>query len=636
MTQSGQQQELSIFDQQVLRLEAKVQQLQASLTKWQQWYFDYSALKEEVDNVISDPSFSSADDGDKGKEKTNTDAQRKELARIRRDFESDLLTKKEINELFGKNDLKSADVISGLIGRRIDYVERNLETLKKLIETEEGKLAKASIVARPDMAVDEETGLPITDIVEKLDDDDNVLDFQLRRGGDAEPAVIEALKKLGIEEGEIKDGGENDDEGGKKEEKKEDEKPKAEVEVKEEPKSVPESPSVKKNAEEAEKSPSQKKSVSFAEDTKPGHTEVDPEPPKSAARQRLEEAMKMAKEIESMDLSDAVIPENESPEHAELRRKILAYNEIGPVVAELEIDNDTGDDEEEGWDDDFDDSDEEYDDDEDELGRSQHSVITDGYIKRMQELEKRLGFQSHFTVPKPEPMPEGQVGRIAVVPPTSPAAETAKAPAAEAEKPSVAGPKVKKGVRFAPQLDIADETKKPAPKPKKTHPTRDIVEKENAVPAFDEEAEEEEEEEEEAPKRVSRFKKERKAVAKSPAAPRAIPKGPHQLPASFFGEVAESNPAPRQPESLAPKDKVMADEIIERKPTTAPRAPGDVEDDQILYQAAAVEYHKMRNKMIQQQGGFVKQPEREIIPLDEDEGGPPRMSRFKAARLGNK
>ena len=37
--------------------------------------------------------------------------------------------------------------------------------------------------------------------------------------------------------------------------------------------------------------------------------------------------------------------------------------------------------------------------------------------------------------------------------------------------------------------------------------------------------------------------------------------------------------------------------------------------------------------MIQKEGGFGKPAEQEIIPLDEEEGGPPRMSRFKAARL---
>jgi len=584
MTQSAN--ELSIFDQQVLRLEAQVNKLQASLTHWQQWYFDYSALKEEVDILPKD------------------EHQRKELARIRRDFESDLLTKKEINELFGKNDLKEAHVISNLLARRIEYVEQNLESLKKLIEKEENKLLQAEIVAHPDGGVDDETGLPITDIVEQLDDDDNVLQYQLRSGADAAPHVVDALKKLGINE--IPE--------------TEADLPKDEVEPEEEPVQIDAetSPPPAKSVESAEKPAALKKGVSFADDTKPGHLEA--EPPKSRAAQQLEEIMKKAKEQEAMDMSKAVIPENESPEDAKLRREMLEYgmSEIGPVVAELQLDEDSAEDDED-WDDDYEAS--EFDEDEDDLGRSQHTVITDDYIKRMQELEKRLGFQSHFTVTKPEPkseIPEGKVGRIAVFPEVSPA---------ETVEPSTAAPapKVKKGVRFAPELDVAGE-KKPKHSKKQVDPVGDIVEKVDALSVSDEE----DQEEEDPPKRVSRFKKERKAVAppsKSPVA--SLPQGPHQVPASFLNQVAEAEP---QPLSLAPEGQTLSDVVIERNVTAAPKQPSDV-DDELLYQAAAVEYNRLRNKMIQKEGGFMKQPEQEIVPLDEEEGGPPRMSRFKAARL---
>jgi unconventional prefoldin RPB5 interactor 1 len=41
----------------------------------------------------------------------------------------------------------------------------------------------------------------------------------------------------------------------------------------------------------------------------------------------------------------------------------------------------------------------------------------------------------------------------------------------------------------------------------------------------------------------------------------------------------------------------------------------------------------MRNRMIQRQGGFMKEEESEVVPFTEDEGGPKKMSRFKAARL---
>ncbi|KAM7222569.1 Prefoldin subunit domain containing protein [Rhypophila decipiens] len=612
MNQRGQQ-ELSIFDQQVIRLEAKVNQLQASLTHWQNWYFDYSALKEEVDNVVSQ------------KDDQDQNAQRQELLRIKNDFDSELLTDKEINELFGENEhLKPADTIAALIGRRIDYVERNIESLQKLISTEEAKLAKANIVAHPDAAVDEETGLPITDIVEQLDDEDNVVRYQLRSGQDAEPHVVEALRKLGIKdipETEADIDKEKEELKAKLEEKKDGDEtasPAADVDS------------------AAEKSPGRKKSVSFAEDTKPGHKV--PAPTTSPAAQRREEMVTMVKEREAKETKPAT-PEDESPEDAELRRQMEEYSSTLPdnwsemrhVVAELEIDsnNEEDDDEDEGWDE-YDD-DESYSDDEDELGRSQHSVITNEYIQRMQTLEKKLGFKSHFGAIRPDQesqTPEGEPGVITVMPEESSAVETTEP---KADSPA---PKQKKSVKFASELDIADE-KKPAPakkKAKKAQPISDVVEKTEPVSISDEE---EEEEEDEPPKRVSRFKKERKAAAKT-ATP-SIPKGPHQLPASFINTV-EAARAPKQPqalaESLVPEGKLVADMVIERNPTAPTSQEVDDLDDSLVYQAAATEYHRLRNQMIQKQGGFMKQPEKEIIPLDEEEGGPRRVSKFKAARLG--
>jgi unconventional prefoldin RPB5 interactor 1 len=59
----------------------------------------------------------------------------------------------------------------------------------------------------------------------------------------------------------------------------------------------------------------------------------------------------------------------------------------------------------------------------------------------------------------------------------------------------------------------------------------------------------------------------------------------------------------------------------------------DALDPQILHQEVAIEYHRIRNRMIQKQGGFMKEEESEFVPLTEEEGGPKKLSRFKAARL---
>ncbi|KXX78155.1 hypothetical protein MMYC01_204262 [Madurella mycetomatis] len=583
---------LSDLDRHVQLLESKVNQLRASLNHWQQWYLEYSALKEEVEQLPKDPP------------------PLEDLRRIRRDFDSKLLTKKEVNEILGKNDLRDTEHIISMLSRRMDYVEQNIASLTKLVENEENKLAAASVVAQPDAGTDEDSGLPITDIIEELDEDDNVVNFRLQSGGDIQPQVIEALKKVGIHdlpdtEADLPQNERTPATITDVNDAKEESMPASDLET------VPDV-----------EPPSAKKTVSFAEDTKPGHEA--PEARASTTTQTLERLMQKAKEQEAMDMSSAVIPENESPEESRLRRDMLEYSmsEIGPVVAELQLEEDHSDDDDAGWDgtdDGFEDEDED-DDTEDELGRSKRSVITPDYIKRMQELEKRLGVQSAFTVGRTETQPkkadEG-IGRIAVVGGSDPPTAT-----------STDVPRQKKSVSFASKLDIApDPAPRPIPrsKPKtqKVEPVNDIVEKTESEML---------EEPEEAPKRVSRFKKERAAAAStSPAAAKAVPPGPHQLRSTF---VQDRTVPPAEP--TPPEDQTLATTVVER-PVASEAVEPDEMDDALLYQAAAVEYNRLRNQLIQKQGGFVQDEaqadESGRVPLDEELGGPKRMSKFKAARL---
>ncbi|KAK0633051.1 Prefoldin subunit-domain-containing protein [Immersiella caudata] len=585
---------LSDLDRHMHQIEAKVTQLRASLTHWQQWYLEYSALKEEVEHLPKDPQ------------------PRKDLARIRRDFDSQLLTSKEINEIFGKTELKSTEQIITVLSRRIDYVEKNVLSLRKQLEVEEDRLSAVSVVAHPDGGTDEESGLPITDIIEELDEEGNVVVSRLQSGADAKPKVVAALKQAGIH-----DLPETEDQLVKDEAVPVGPKEKENVA----PASADqgETPAELKPAEEESKEieTRPKRSVSFAEDTKPGHEAGDQSMSKTA--QRVAELMRQAKVSENAHRAskDVVIPDNESPEDSALRREMLEYSmsEIGPVVAELELEEDGSDFDDEGWDD------EELEasdyDDEDELGRSKHSVITDDYIKRMQELEKRLQSQGAFATSRPDSHTRDEgVGVVSVV-----AEPSSSEPNGSA---STKGPKESKSVRFAANLDIAEE-KPPRPNPRaKTakpvvNPIGDIVEKTAPHdPLEDEDA---------PPKRVSRFKKERAAGAPVPAAS-SLPPGPLQLRPKFIDQT----PTPEPAEPAPPEGLTIAPAVVERNPASTPKEPDDM-DDVLLYQAAAVEYNRLRNKMIQQQGGFTKQEELPILPVDEEEGGPPRVSRFKAARL---
>jgi unconventional prefoldin RPB5 interactor 1 len=589
---------LSDLDRHVQQLEGKVNQLRASLTLWQQWYIDYSALKEEVEQLPTDTP------------------PHEQLRRIRRDFDSQRLTKKEINEIMGKHDLKAPEQIVNVLSRRLDYVEQNINTLNKSLETEENRLAAAAVVAHPDAGTDEESGLPLADIIEELDEDDNVVNFRLQGGADAEPRIVEALKKAGIQ---AKDLAETEAAlskslGALELESNDDA-------VKKESAASPatSASSTPQDAPRGE-SAARKKSVSFADDTKTGDEAV--EPVQSKAAQDLERLMQKAKEQEAIDLSSAVIPENESAEESKLRREMLEYgmSEIGPVVAELQLEEDySGDEDDVDWigsDDEFDE--EETDDDaEDELGRSKRKVVTSDYMKRMQELEKRLSQQSAFTVggseTKPKKLDEG-IGRIAVVSESAPSTASAPVPTPDASKG-------KKSVSFASQLDIAPDTAPPPDtrlKERKIAHVGDIVEKV---------AEEETlKDPEEPPKRVSRFKKERPSVASSSHPPVAkLPPGPQQLPRNF-GMGSSDRPA-----DPAPPEETLATTVAERATIATPTEPDDL-DDAVLYKAAALEYSRLRNQLIRTQGGNIDD-ETGLVPLDEELGGPKRQSKFKAARL---
>ncbi|CCC08530.1 hypothetical protein SMACR_05774 [Sordaria macrospora] len=588
---------LADLDRHMQLLEGKVNQLHASLTHWQQTYFEYAALKEEVDSLPKDPS------------------PRTELDRIRRDYDGTLITKKEINEIFGEKDLKEADQISNVLGRRLDYVEKNVDTLTKLVETEENKLAAAKVIANPDGGTDEETGLPITDIIEELDEEDNVVQYRLQSGGEVSKRVEEALKRAGVEklpETEADLSQSQTVSSTTKEKPVVEQQPAAAVSASAASATASESSSTAPTTP----STSSAKSVTFADDT----NSADQLP---TTAEELKELMQKVKEQEAMDMSKAVRPEDEPEDESQLRADMLQYmqEELHPIVAELEIDEGSTEDEYADWDEYEEELEEEDDDDEDEFGRSKHSVITSDYIQRMQELEKRLGFKSAFTVERQKPQ--------------QPDDEDRKDAGGGYITVSKGKAKEKKGVRFATELDIAPEeetqwavkSKPGTPKVPLVNPIGDIVEHGAAVSAPI--VHEQELEEPEPPKRVSRFKKERASTGKAAApAVASPPPGPLQLPQRF----RESHSTPPT-EPTPPEDQILANQVVERSVSSAPQEPDDM-DDELLYRAAAVEYNRLRNRMIQKEGGFMKpEEEQPIVPLDEEEGGPPRMSRFKAARL---
>lgn len=610
-------------------LQDNTTKLRALLQEWRLWDVEYEALKEEVEEARG----------------------RADLVRIRRNFEGRLVNAKEVSDIFtGSNKadsdaIKSADQIINQLDRRLDYVQRNIESLEKQVKKAEDRAAAAEEAAagpgNGGASGTDEDGLPIMDIVEELDDDDNVLSFRVQRPGETEAKVSEVLKKAGVELKQDDDVESSDDEGDVPAKKRIEESaeklpsPNAQSSTAS-PASKPD-PIIKSQAKPT--TPTQdvpaagKKGVSFSEDIKPaadGDINGATNPMQTKTQKKIEEIMRQAREQEQMATNPPVIPDDESDDDAKLRRDMLAYsmNEIGPVVAELELEEAYSDeDEEDGmedyglYDDDDEDAydDDDYDDDEDEeedeRGRSKRSALSPAYRKRMLELEKRLGVgrqsvgkQSTVAATADEPEDEGEkidydeprLGRIAIRSnPTTTTTTTTPAIRPTPNPPTVSAMKspttaaatstAKKGVRFAQEVDIAEE---PAGAPladphgpvePKVEPVSDIVER--------------------------------------------VPVGPKQAPTRFL-DTMEPNIAPSGPEG-----RTLADAVMEREPVTKPREPSEFDAD-LLHQEAAVEYHRLRNKMIQREGGFAKEKESAIEPLDESEGGPKKMSRFKAARLG--
>lgn len=522
-------------------LEDNIAKLRKSLQHWQTWEAEYEGLKEEI--LASEPL-----------------PDREQLVAIGRQYEADLVTGKQVDELLG-NSSRTAPQVVNLLDRRIDYVDQNVRTIQKQITTAEEKLAAATIISTPD--VRNEEGLPLTEITEELDDEDNVVSSHTSTPGSAKPQLLEVLRKAGV-------------------------------------KDLPESLiSVGDSTQKSSKV--SRKSVTFAEDTKSG-----PEPTKSETTKRIEVIQNLAKQADSRPTEPPIIPDNESEDDAALRREMLQYgmSEVGAVVAELDLED--GDD----WsDDDYDYDDSLSTDDEDSYGRSTGKIVDDELRQQMIELEGRLGARMMENIGKKtddyDVVQEG-IGRISIKKSSESEKNARLEPPDSTDSTSS---KAKKSVSFSEELDISPAPE-PAPpltmveKPRLAAPVGDIVERvaSNSASTF-----------ESVTKKPSRFKATRASAASLPFMPaderiRTVPTGPEGM--------------------------TMSSDIVERDVPLDISAPGPDElDPQLMAQEVVTEYHKMRNKMILRQGGFTKEDDSEIIPFTEEEGGPKKMSRFKAARL---
>ncbi|KAF1911986.1 Prefoldin subunit-domain-containing protein [Ampelomyces quisqualis] len=365
-----------------------------------------------------------------------------------------------------------------------------------------------------------------------------------------------------------------------------------------------------------------KKTVSFAEDTKPEIVPARSALERDGYNQGLADMnFPCGSKVIELDGDDnelasyPIIPQGESPEDAELRRQMLQYGltEVGQIVAELDLDHPTADfsEDEDEYGDETEDEEEE-----DQYGRSTRPVITEEYRRQMLELEKRLGARMLENVGPQgtsesleEHVDEIRALRIRDDEQFDKSFEAVKVESAK----STAN---KKGVRFADALDVSDgaQPARPPPETAKTGtkhaPTTVSTTMERSgdgvEPAISSGRR----------AKVSRFKSTRPTTSR-PLSVLATP------------STAEPGVVP-----TGPTGRTLASTIVEHGASSSePQAPDEFERA-LLTREIQSEYHKARNRMIQQQGGFEAEDEDGERPIvEERDGKTKKVSRFLAGRL---
>lgn len=602
--------DLATLEQQRRALEHNVLELQKSLYHWRTLEADYDGIRDEVKELD---------------ENATTD----DFLLVSREFGSEQVKEEDMKSILDtQGKTRSREQVVDMLGRRIDYVQQNVSVMEKRLRAAEDELYALDAADIP--PVPNGSDFAMKEILEELDDDGEIVSSSVNMPGDEAPQLLELLKKAGVQD--IPD------------------MPKAEEEKS--ANNETESSEAEKSAEEPQPA---KEDIANGTESSSGPASSEPAH-EAADEESADEELDLSRPVSLVTDADRSVPPvtnvDESAEDARLRREMLQYgiDEVGAIVAELELD-------EEGSE--FSVDDEEFDfgsedEDEDEFGRSR-TELSDDYHQQMRELQSKLTGRDMLNMGKElETFPEDvEIQEVEQVEDVQQDDDFKKA-----DK----GNKPKKRVAFADELDIA-----PAPGPsveqiptteKRTLPPMPeappladaIVERQDhtaaAKPATAE-----------APKKVSRFKSAR-LTAQPPAQPsastastaessepqttrkqaNAVPSvvlpplfsATPEAPKPFSTPIADKVDASPQP----PQGKTLADTLVERdiaqRPANAPEL--DELDEDIHRKEIASEFYRLRNRRIQNNGGFVNDEEPEHIPLNVEEQ-PKRVSKFKAARM---
>ncbi|KAF2453820.1 Prefoldin subunit-domain-containing protein [Lineolata rhizophorae] len=417
-----------------LQLEDNVAKLRNALRHWQTLEAEYNGIKDELENL-----------GD--------DASPEEMMNVGEDFGSDLVSCKELEDIIGRDQarMRSPRQVADVISKRIEYVKKNVQSVQKQLSNAEDKLAGVLVVSNPDLK--DEADLPVTEILEELDEDGNVISSSTRAPGAEHAQLVEALRSAGIS---IPDGQDRQ----QPEESQPDKSTHRAITQDPHETGPPHYPTPKtkllvpsKNEQsssrvEASRTLHEPGITGAVPGSTVGHFEgegssnLTPESgdaimpgtiqlPRTNATDMTHRSADggatggstssakssgeqtnikefpvpgtVGKGDRILELNDddhvvgsvPIMPAGESSEDARLRREMLQYamNEISPIVAELDLEeahNDDSDYDDEEADEDLEDADDDDLSEEDDWGRSLRGGISDDYRERMMALEKKL------------------------------------------------------------------------------------------------------------------------------------------------------------------------------------------------------------------------------------------------------
>ncbi|RMZ87717.1 hypothetical protein DV736_g5050, partial [Chaetothyriales sp. CBS 134916] len=568
-------------------LEGTVARLRKSLRHWQAVELDYEGLREEFLRLGSEAS-------------------EEQCLEVARDFKAETLDENDLKALMRdaiKQPSRRPQQLVHQLLKRIEYVVRNVETVRKQLETEQKSLNVILLAEDPD--TQDEAGLPLGEIVEELDESGRVLSGKVEHAGARAADLADVLEKAGVEGLKEKDG----------------------KITATKPTSPPQKAISRATEEQNLTSVSSPSNTTQEEAIAPNTFSSEP------AAQPATVDQDMDSDTSSMPSFAANAADTE--EEAQLRQEMINYNldTMNAIVAELDLAEDASD---VSYDDDPDnpnlvpdsdldlnlDSDVEDDnyeeESEDEKGASRHLHLSAKYKEQMEELQKKLGLGDMKNLgPNPE-LSDGvkrEIERLSATRP--PAAEAARNAAIQRadlttdgqmnrevivadgatanEQPRHKNAAKRKRVAFSDVLDIANDTAAVRPDTKQL-PYRPKVSQAEANP-------------------VNKTVIERDSIDLGISAPPA-PQNPAATAPSTKAKMSQfrqrkqaalqsSSSSSTSPLPTPPTDSLVADTILERPSVPTFHAPDPhAIDDEMHRRQVALEYHRLKSRKMHQQGGY--------------------------------